>query len=593
MISFQQIIENRYPEFVKRHRRVAMVISRFLGFLFYEKRFQQFERDYPHLEGFDFVEAVLRYFDFHLRLREFERARIPSSGRVVIVANHPIGSLDGLGLLNLVRQVRPDVKVIANDMLLALDPLHPVLLPVDNMGGNTARQNLRNIRGHLEDEGALIIFPAGEVSRFGPRGVKDGQWQAGFVKIASSTKAPILPIFVKGRNSIFFYSLSFLAKPLSTAWLVREMFKQSHNTIDTRVGQPVPHEVYSANDFSAKKVAVMFRKHVYRLGTGGKPLFRSVETIAPPESRELLRKELEQCEHLGETNDGKHIYLARMADAPCVMREIGRLREMTFRLVGEGSGRPRDIDRFDRDYFQLVLWDSNDREIVGAYRIGDAATIMRKRGIEGLYTHTLFEFDESMMPYLEHGLELGRSWVQPKYQTRHSLDYLWFGIGAFVRKYPRFRYLFGPASISRFYGQKAIARLAYYYATYYNQMQLGVTPRNPFVIHDKTRQELALEFSGIDVEEDFKTLRDTLAETGLPVPTLYKHYSQATEADGVEFTAFNIDPEFGDCVDGFVLADLDKLKPRKRKRYLGGTEPILAADSLNPAEETRDGGDSA
>jgi Putative hemolysin len=152
MISFQQIIENRYPEFVKRHGRVAMILSRFLGFLFYEKRFQQFERDYPHLEGFDFVEAVLRYFDFHLRLREFERARIPSSGRVVIVANHPIGSLDGLGLLNLVRQVRPDVKVIANDMLLALNPLHRVLLPVDNMGGNTARQNLRNIRAHLESE---------------------------------------------------------------------------------------------------------------------------------------------------------------------------------------------------------------------------------------------------------------------------------------------------------------------------------------------------------------------------------------------------------------------------------------------------------
>ncbi len=571
MISFQRMIETRYPDFVIKHRRTASVLSRFLGFLFYEKRFQQFEQEYPHYTGHEFVEAVLRYFDFHLRLREVERARIPSSGRVVIAANHPIGSLDGLALLNLVRQVRPDVKVIANEMLMALKPLGPVVLPVDNMGGNTARQNLKNLRAHLENEGALIIFPAGEVSRFGPSGVKDGLWHSGFVKMASATKSPILPIFVEGRNSIFFYSLSFLAKPLSTAWLIREMFKQSHNTIDARVGRPVPFDVYSANDFSAKKLASLFKKHVYRLGNNGKPIFKSVETVAPPEARHLLRQELEASELLGETHDGKQIYLANMTDSPCVMREIGRLREATFRLVGEGSGLPRDIDRFDRDYDQLVLWDGDDQEIVGAYRFGDAATIIKKRGIEGLYTNTLFEFDASMTPYFEQGLELGRSFVQQKYQTRHSLDYLWFGIGAYVKKYPRFRYLFGPASISRFYGQKAIARMAYYYSTYYNQIDLGVTPRNPFQIFDSTKAELTSEFSGIDAKEDLKALRDTLAETGLPIPTLYKHYSQATEPDGVVFTAFNIDPEFGDCVDGFVLADLHKLTARKRKRYLGDT----------------------
>ena len=579
MLNFQDILENQYPDLFRRHRRTASTVSRFLGFLFYEKRFQQFERDYPHLEGFDFVEGVLRYFDFHLRLREFERARIPTCGRVVITANHPIGSLDGLALLNLVRQVRSDVKVIANDLLMAIPPLQSCLLPVDNMGGHTARQNLKNLRSHLEADGAVIIFPAGEVSRFGKNGVRDGDWHSGFIKIASATRSPILPMFVKGRNSIFFYSLSFLAKPLSTAWLIREMFKQSHNTIDARVGPSVPYDVYSANDFSAKKLAAMFRKHTYRLGKDGKPLFRSVETVAPPEAKALVRRELEASELLGETMDEKAIYLTSMTSSPCVMREIGRLREATFRLVGEGSGMPRDIDRFDRDYHQLVLWDRSEEEIAGAYRIGDVASIMRKRGIEGLYTHTLFEFDDSMQKYFAQGLELGRSFVQPKYQTRYALDYLWFGIGAYVRKYPRFRYLFGPASISRFYGQKAIAQLAYYYSSYYNSIPVGVKPRNPFLIHNSTRDTLASEFSGVDAEEDLKALRDTLAETGLPIPTLYKHYSQATEADGVIFTAFNIDPKFGDCVDGFVLADLNKLKPRKRKRYLG-EDTARSVDSL-------------
>ena len=569
MISFERILENKYPDFVNRHQRAARVLARFLGFLFYERRFQQFERDNPHLQGFDFVEAILNYFDFNFRITERERAHIPHSGRVVIAANHPIGSLDGLALLHLVRQVRPDVKVIANDMLLALAPLQSVLLPVDNMGGNTPRQNLKNIRAHLEDDGALIIFPAGEVSRFGPTGVKDGAWLGGFVKIAASAQAPILPVFVKGRNSVFFYSLSFLAKPLSTAWLIREMFKHSHNTVDARVGQPVPHQVYSANGFSAKKTASMFKKHVYRLGKNGAPLFKTVATVAPPESAELVRRELLASEHLGETPDGKVIYLTTMQQAPCVMREIGRLREMTFRLIGEGSGLPRDVDRFDRDYQQLVLWDDNEREIVGAYRLGDSASIIARRGIEGLYTHTLFAFDDSMQRYFDCGLELGRSWIQPKYQNRHSLDYLWFGIGAYVKKYPRFRYLFGPASISRFYGQKAIAQIAIYYSHYYKNMGLSVTPRNPFTIHEDTRRVLEQSFCGNDPEQDFKILRATLADHGLPVPVLYKHYSLATEMDGVEFTAFNIDTEFGDCVDGFVLADLAKLKARKRKRYLG------------------------
>jgi len=569
VINFQQILEDHYPHFTARHRRVTRVLSKFLGLLFYEKRFQQFAETYPHLEGFDFVEGTLRYFDFHLRLREAERARIPSTGRVVIAANHPIGSLDGLALLHLVRQVRPDVKVIANDMLMAVAPLRPVLLPVDNMGGKTARQNLKELRKHLENEGALLIFPAGEVSRFGPSGVKDGAWQSGFVKLASATKSPILPVFVKGRNSIFFYSLSFLAKPLSTAWLIREMFKQHHNTLDARVGCPVPFDVYDANKFSAKKLASMFRKHVYRLGRGGRPLFRSVETVAPPESKLLLKQELHASELLGTTTDDKKIYLVHMNESPCVMREIGRLRELTFRLVGEGSGLPRDIDRFDQYYKQLVLWDDPDQEIVGAYRIGDAAQIIAERGPESLYTHSLFKFSERTQPFLQQGLELGRSWVQPKYQTRHSLDYLWFGIGAYVKRHPHVRYLFGPASISRFYGSFAIASLAQFYALHYNKIDPGVCPRMPFEAKPEHQSDLLSAFTGLDLEQDAKALKDSLAEVGMSIPTLFKHYSQATEQDGVVFTAFNVDPDFGDCVDAFVLADLSKLKPKKRQRYLG------------------------
>ena len=569
MLNFQALLQEYFPRSTARHRSAARVAGKFLGFLFFQKRFEQFARDHPSAYGFEFVEAALRFFDFNLRIRESERARIPSSGQLVIAANHPIGSLDGIALLHLIRQIRPDVKVVANSLLMQVERLHPVLLPVDNMGGTTTRQHLLDIKAHLQDGGALIIFPAGEVSRFGAKGVRDGGWNSGFVKLASATKAPILPIYMGGRNSILFYSLSFLAKPLSTAWLIREMFSHSHNTIDARIGRPIPHEVYAANDLSAKTLARMFKRHVYRLAKGKKPVFKSVETVAPPESRVLLKQELKQSTELGITPDGKRILLTTAADSPCVMREIGRLRELTFRLVGEGSGLPRDIDAFDNTYLQLVLWDEDDLEIVGAYRLGDSRQLMESRGVDGLYSSTLFDYGPMMHRYFEEGLELGRSFVQPKYQTRHALDYLWFGIGAYIIRNPHIRYLFGPASISKLYGPDATARIALFYSGHFNGIPVSVMPKNPFQIPADVRTKLSSEFAGVDREQDFKALKDALGAKGFTVPTLYKHYSQTTDHTGVTFTAFNCDPEFADCIDAFVIADLTKLKPKKRKRYLG------------------------
>jgi putative hemolysin len=255
------------------------------------------------------------------------------------------------------------------------------------------------------------------------------------------------------------------------------------------------------------------------------------------------------------------------------MREIGRLREIAFRAVGEGSGQPRDIDRFDRHYDQLVLWDREDLEIVGAYRLADAGAVLERLGLEGLYSATLFDYGPRVLARLREGLELGRSFVQPRYQTRHSLDYLWHGIGAYLKRRPHIRFLFGPASISRFYGHAATARLVYFFGTHFSGAHLDVRARTPFAISATVLAQLEAEFSGVDYDEDLKALREALAETGLTLPTLYKHYSQATSADGVAFTAFNVDHHFGDCVDSFVIADLEKLTPRKRQRYLADGNP--------------------
>lgn len=569
MINVQAFLEERYPDFFKRHKIIAKSLAKFLGLLFYERRFQQFEREYPHLQGFDFVEAVLRYFEFGLRLRDNERSRIPATGRVVIVANHPIGSLDGLALLHLVREVRADVKVVANDVLSTIKPLESLLLPVNNMGDGTPRQNLKRIKAHLEQDCAIIIFPAGEVSRLGPKGVKDTQWQSGFITMASSVRAPVLPVFVAGRNSLFFYSISFLARPLSTLWLVREMFKQSHSVVDARVGNPIPYDNYSGLAVSKATLSRLFRKHVYRLARNGRPVFQTEETVAYPENRLLLKRELERCEQLGVTPDGKKIFLYRQSGVDCIMRELGRLRELTFRSVGEGTGFPRDVDRFDKDYYQLILWDAEDLEIAGAYRLGCTDEILKAENWDGLYTRTLFDFDETIKPALRQGIELGRSFVQPKYQNRRSLDYLWYGIGSFLKKFPHYRYLYGPVSISRYYGTEAISHLVYYYSQYYGKESANVSAKNPFYMSATSIDALHHMYKGLDREQGFKLLRQTLSEKGLVVPPLYKHYMEAASPEGVNVCAFNVDADFCDCVDGFVMVELQKLKPKKQKRYLG------------------------
>ncbi len=251
------------------------------------------------------------------------------------------------------------------------------------------------------------------------------------------------------------------------------------------------------------------------------------------------------------------------------MRELGRLRELTFRSAGEGSGLPRDIDRFDMLYSQILLWDPEQLEIAGAYRLGDAVSLRNRANKDGLYTQSLFQFGPGMDAVLAQGLELGRSFVQPGYQGRHSLDYLWHGIGAFLKRHPQYRYLFGPVSLSTLYGDAAIARIVYYYSHYYGNEGLDVVGRQPFQLRPDQQRTLEEEFSGQCLDEDFKVLRRYLSERGLPVPILYKHYVDLVDAEGVTFAAFNVDPEFANCVDCFIAVDLNKLKPRKKKRYLG------------------------
>jgi hypothetical protein len=353
------------------------------------------------------------------------------------------------------------------------------------------------------------------------------------------------------------------------------MFKQQKNQIKFTIGKIIPYQAYNCLSISTDDKVKLFKKHVYRVGKDRKPIFHTETAVARPERRNDLKKALQDAELLGRTPDNKQIYLYNDAKSSPIMREIGRLREVTFRAVDEGTGRRRDMDRFDSYYQHLILWDEDDLEIVGAYRLADSAKVVAERGTKGLYTDSLFTYDDGHRWFLDQGMELGRSFVQQRYWGKRSLDYLWYGIGAFVARNPDFRYLFGPVSISNGMPQAAKDLLVYFYKLYFSPDAKASCSKNPFSF-SQPPAELAREFCGTDYKLDFKKLKTLLGNMGVSIPTLYKQYSELCKPGGVSFIDFNVDPDFNNCVDGLVVVDLENLKEKKRKRYI--EESILKAE---------------
>lgn len=574
IFSVDDVVANNLPK-INQSPWLATPTKAVLRYFLMEKQCQQITQEFDYLNGIDFIEQVLAKFNFNYSVPNSEIENIPSEGRVVIYANHPIGSLDALAMIKLISKVRPDIKVVANELLMALEPLHNILLPVRNMTGGTPKQHLSNIHQHLKNEGAVLIFPSGEVSRLRPNGVRDLHWHSGFVKIAKACQAPLLPMYADAKNSAAFYGASMLYKPLASLMLVKEMFKQAEKTMPIRIGQLIAKEVVMGHDFPLKTQVKLLKNHLYRIGKNRSPLFTTQNAIAHPESRSELLEALSHCELLGQTHDNKQIYLYNHGDSNPIMREIGRLREIAFRAVGEGSGQRRDTDKYDAHYQHLVLWDSQALEIVGAYRFGHAAKLYNDPETSGLYSQSLFQYDSKFTPYFEQGLELGRSFVQPKYWGKRSLDYLWYGIGAYLAKRPQFRYLFGPVSISDSLPEHAKESLVYFYQTHFATEQPLATANAQYKFDSSKQQQLAALYPGLDYQSEFKQLKQALSSMDSAVPALYKQYGELCKDQGVRFLDFGIDAEFGDCIDGLVLVDTHKLKPKKRSRYIDCHQPDL------------------
>jgi putative hemolysin len=473
------------------------------------------------IEGFELVERVLDYFNASYAVIARELERIPSEGRAILLAERTPGLVEAAMLLKLARQVRSDVRMAALDPLSAIDGLRPLLVPADA------------IRAALEANELVIVGRAADVPR-----------DAG---------APVIPVSIASRPARFYGLAAFFRKGVAAPARIRE---------------PIAWNEFAARGLRRGKL----------LG------FRAAAPmpVARPEERLQLRRELQRAEVLGATADGKKILLFDRTPDSAVLRELGRLREIAFRQVGEGTGKRRDIDAFDAWYRHVVVWDDADLQIAGAYRIGEAAKILEARGEQGLYTHGLFSYCPTLRERFPQALELGRSFVQPRYQGMRALDYLWHGIGAYLRTRPEIRYLFGPVSLSASYPEAARRMVVYFFQKHFGTREEVAAPRFPYVLPEAAQHELAPLFPGGDYAIELRILKQKLAALGVSVPILYKQYSELCDAGGTRFLAFNVDPAFSYCVDGLVWVDVQKVKAAKRARYLTSVraEPQPAAEAL-------------
>ena len=600
MIDLERRLSDRFPSWFEGARAPwGRRLTRALAWLGKLDAINAWLAVNAHRTGFDFIEHGFDYLGVRYTVDPVERARIPAQGRLLIVANHPLGALDSLALLHLIGSVRRDVRILANDFLLEFKGLRSLFLPLRIFGGRPSPESLKAVTEALAAEQAVILFPAGAVARLGWRGIRDGRWRPGFVRFARDSAAPVLPVRIEARNSPLFYALASLFRPLGTALLPRELFKARGMRIDLRIG--LPRQLPPADGDDTLAVLAAVRRDLEAIGRPTEQAPPDPAPLAHAVDRAALRAEVLALRELGQTPDGKQIRVGRLTSDSLLLRELGRLRELSFRSVGGGTRRAIDVDAYDTWYEHIVLWDAEAWAIAGAYRVCRGAEVLEARGLSGLYTASLFEYGAPMLAHLAEGMELGRSFVTPDYWGTRSLDYLWLGIGAYLRAHPELRYLFGPVSISGTLPTAAREHLVAYYSQHFGLSTAldagdgaeaaatgiaaadaaamataaaagkGVLPfvraRRPFRFHAE-----APCYRGLDAEQSFKMLKKSLDALGAKVPVLYKQYTELCQPGGARFLAFGVDPSFSNSVVGMIELDLHCIKPKKLLRYIAGTD---------------------
>lgn len=546
------------------------VVLRTITRILYLNRVEKFLQTNSHLEEKQFINQLFDDLNFSYLISSRDLQKIPAQGRLICVANHPIGSLDALSLLKAFLEVRRDVKIVANEVLYSIEPLRGLLIPVKLDSTAAQKNSIVAIQQALQSECAVIIFPAATVSRLSGLTIVDSKWHKGSIRFASRFNSSILPVHIEARNSIFFYVLSVVSKKFSTLLLIHELFNKKNQSITIRIGDVIPAKAFSSpiidNDYQTK----LLKKHVYQIGKGKKGIYITEINIIHPIDRKLLKTELNNSQFLGVTRDNMKIYLTTRSESPNTINEIARLRELTFRKVGEGTGKNHDLDKFDHYYSHLVLWDDTELEIIGSYRIGNGNQIMSTLGQEGFYTSTLFKYSPDFKEkYLSNSIELGRSFVQNRYWNTNALTYLWQGIGTYLQSDPTIKYMFGGVSISNAYPPAAKEMIVYYFNKWFEDKDELAESKRQYNVSERQSIKYQNIFNSGTAKDDYKILKKMLKPYGFTIPVLYKHYSDLCDTGGVRFLDFGTDPDFENCIDGLILVEVDLIKEEKKQKFLG------------------------
>jgi putative hemolysin len=543
------------------------------------------------LEG-NVFDGILREMDVEYSVRESDLKHVPLEGPAVVFANHPFGMLDGILMASLLLRLRPDVKMLANQLLGCMEELAPYCVMVDNMmGEGHETANRRGIREALEwvrQGHMLIVFPAGEVASWSRhhRRVLDPQWNRNMARIARMTGAKSIPAFISGTNSLGFHLAGVINPRLRTLFLPHELINKRGRRMEIRLGAPVEGETLKAIKDDDKAIDLLRWNSSLlslrdRIGSPRTRLFppkwQHRHAVAPAEEPSVLLRELQAlpADALLETAGKMRVYALSSRQAPRIVREIGRLREITFRASGEGSGKARDLDRFDAYYTHLVLWNDERQEIAGAYRICNVQTILHRYGMRGLYTATLFRFQPKFFAKVGPALELGRSFIALDYQRQYApLLVLWKGIGSYINRHPETPVLFGAVSISADYSMASREVLTSYLSAHTVSAELLklLRPKNPPHASSEGMEEPEM-FSRVFSIDDISDWISMFESDGKGVPVLVRHYMKL----GGKFLGFNVDAKFSNVLDGLLLVDLREAKPQLLARYFGkkGAEEFL------------------
>lgn len=546
-----------------------------------------------HPNATPFPTHVLAEMKTTLSITAADCARIPTEGPLAIIANHPFGATEGIALLDLMLRYRPDVKVLGNFILKRIPELHEYMFFVDPFGrANSANRNinaLRHARQWLHDGHALIIFPAGEVASFEPRAfrIRDAKWHTSTLTLLriASKNLTILPIHIPGSASLLFHLVGKIHPRLRTMLLPREMLRLRHRAITLRIGTPLhSQDLFKRFDTDEEAMRYLRFRTFLLEGRQRQSWFdhqmqrltldtceRINEPVIAPVPTERLESELSSLppEATLFTTEDHILYAVQGRRIPVTLPEIGRLRELTFRAAGEGTGRTFDTDEFDLDYYQIILWNKHHRHIVGCYRLALSDTLVEQKGLNALYTRSLFQYDERFLGHLSGpAIELGRSFIRPSHQrTFAPLLLLWRGVLTFMAQHPRYTTLFGPVSISHDFSEASSALLLEYLTqhAYDRDLARWISARLPPKCSRFSEWQHA---SYADFRQSESELNLALSEienkpTGIPI--LIRQYLKL----GGKIVAFNVDPDFGTAIDGLIIVDLLKASPRDISRYMG------------------------